>query len=48
VLTCRRFRNDLRLHDNYVLHDAVQRVKRGEADEVMLLAAAQTKHQRSR
>jgi hypothetical protein len=28
------FRNDLRLHDNYVVHDAAQRVKRGEASEV--------------
>nr|QIQ49259.1 DASH cryptochrome [Volvox carteri f. nagariensis] len=29
------FRNDLRLHDNYIVHDAVQRVKRGEASEVL-------------
>ncbi|GLC48551.1 hypothetical protein PLESTB_000110200 [Pleodorina starrii] len=29
------FRNDLRLHDNYIVHDAAQRVKRGEASEVL-------------
>lgn len=28
------FRNDLRLHDNYIVHDAAQRVKRGEYSEV--------------
>ncbi|KAG2435381.1 hypothetical protein HXX76_007453 [Chlamydomonas incerta] len=29
------FRNDLRLHDNYIVHEAAQRVKRGEASEVL-------------
>jgi deoxyribodipyrimidine photo-lyase len=28
-------RSDLRLHDNVVLHEAAQRVKKGEADEVL-------------
>jgi deoxyribodipyrimidine photo-lyase len=28
-------RNDLRIHDNIVLHDAAARVRRGEADEVL-------------
>lgn len=30
-------RNDLRLHDNYVLHEAVQRVRSKEAAEVLPL-----------
>ena len=28
------FRNDLRLHDNVIVHEAAQRVKAGKADEV--------------
>lgn len=36
------FRNDLRLHDNYIVHEAAQRVKRGEASEVCVCVSFQS------
>ena len=33
------FRNDLRVHDNAIVHEAAQRVKTGQSQEVQCLPA---------